>query len=828
LPDSYQQLKGLKKILFYLAAVVLTAALALIASAFLFSDQLVAAFIRQANTRLNTRITVGHTRVNVFRHFPSIAIEFSNVYVEDTHPGQYPLLTAGRVAFTFNPIQVLRGNYSVKGIILTETEVNLKINQQGEENYNLFSPASDSASGAVQFALSNIYLYNCRVRYVHLARADELVFYTDRLTASLQSDGLQYTIHSRGQVAVEKFSTGATTWPTPAALLLDAELSYDDARKKLTIQPSALAWHQTNFEVQGSYTWADVNHLNLTVNAKNAGLPNLIALLPQPYQQNLARYRSSGHVYFSLNLKGSIEKNNSPSLEAQFGLEQGRMYHPDLRAELDNLSLNGHVLIGNLRKPETATITLNNITGTLNRNAFSSKLKLKNPNDPDIQLDFNGQLDAAAVLELFPVKKIKAASGSLTANLSFEGKTSWLKDKNTVQKISALGSIDLHQLNIQFQQPEMQLANLGGTLQFNRNDLALSNVSGLLGESDFRLNGFFKNIFTWLLFENQPLGIEADLQARYLNLAQLFGYAFGGAGTDQQQTFTFSISPLVNLKFVADVHALRFNRFYARNVKGDLSVSGQVALSKNISFTGLGGNVLLTGSLNARNPRVIEAGGALLLDGVHLDSAFYVFNNFGQTFIEARHLKGQAYAEVMMDMKLKPDLTLFAETLTADITATIKNGELNHFEPLQKLSRYIGDANLSALRFADLKNDIHIERSTVYIPQMEVVSSATVMQISGTHRFDQQIDYRIVVPLQNNRTVNLEEAAGAIEELEGRPKLFLKITGTTSNYSVQYDTDAVKRKIVTDLKREVQELKSLFKKKQQKKEAQLSKEEFDW
>jgi hypothetical protein len=102
------------------------------------------------------------------------------------------------------------------------------------------------------------------------------------------------------------------------------------------------------------------------------------------------------------------------------------------------------------------------------------------------------------------------------------------------------------------------------------------------------------------------------------------------------------------------------------------------------------------------------------------------------------------------------------------------------------------------------------------------------MQISGTHRFDQQIDYRIVVPLQNNRTVNLEEAAGAIEELEGRPKLFLKITGTTSNYSVQYDTDAVKRKIVTDLKREVQELKSLFKKKQQKKEAQLSKEEFDW
>ncbi|MCX7638648.1 MAG: AsmA-like C-terminal region-containing protein, partial [Cyclobacteriaceae bacterium] len=258
-----------------------------------------------------------------------------------------------------------------------------------------------------------------------------------------------------------------------------------------------------------------------------------------------------------------------------------------------------------------------------------------------------------------------------------------------------------------------------------------------------------------------------------------------------------------------------------------LTVTGQTALSRNISFSGLGGDVLLTGSLNAKNPKVIEASGGLLLDGVHLDSAFYVFNNFGQTFIQNHHLKGRAFAEIMMEMKLKPDLTLFPETLVADISATIKDGQLNNFEPLQKLSKYVADNSLHALRFADLKNDIHIERSTVFIPMMEVVSNATVLQISGTHRFDQQIDYRIVTPLQN-RAINLEEASGAIEEMDGRAKLFLKITGTTDNYRVVYDTDAVKRKIASDLKREVQELKDLFKKRQKKKEAELSKEEFDW
>lgn len=820
-------MKVFRKVLLYTAVALFTGTVALILSAFLFSDQLINEFIRQANTRLNTRITIGKTRVNVLSYFPSIALEFNNVYVEDTHDGQYPLLTANRVAFTLNPLKVIRGDYTVSGITITESEINLKINARGEENYLLFKDAQTGES-AVGFKLSDVLLQSCRVHYLNMELNDDMEFYTDHLTASLHAAGQQYTIRSQGQITIEKFHTGLTKWPTPKTFDVAAMLVFDDAEKKLTIQPSDLRLHQATFSVQGVYQWKDANQIELVITGKNTSVQTLLAFLPEKQQQQLGQYRSKGDVYFRLNLNGNISKTASPSIEAQFGLQKAQIYHPDYRTSLDKVNLDGSIILKNLRKPESAVLSLKNITGELNNKTFSGNLTIKNLSDPDVILEFQGETDITSVLQFYPIKNVSLASGSIKANISFEGKTSWLKNKTTAQKVSALGSIEMNNLSFRFEKPVMTLDNLRGTLQFNKNDLALSNVSGTLGESDFRLNGFFKNIITFLLFENQPLGIEADLQSRYINLAQLFEYAFTSFESDKQQTFAFSISPLVNLKFLADVRALRFNRFYARNLKGDLSVAGQVALSKNISFTGLGGNVLLTGTLDAKNPKVIEASGALLLDGVHLDSAFYVFNNFGQTFIRDHHLKGRAHAEIMMEMKLKPDLTLFPETLTADISATIKNGELNNFEPLQKLSKYVGDNNLHALRFADLKNDIHIERSTVFIPMMEVVSNATVLQISGTHRFDQQIDYRIVTPLQNKRAINLEEAAGAIEEMEGRAKLFLKIAGTTDNYRVVYDTDAVRRKIASDLKREVQELKDLFKKKQKKKEAELSKEEFDW
>jgi hypothetical protein len=812
----------------YVLIALTTVLLAVLSSVLLFRDQLINEFIRQANTRLDTRITIGKVQVNAFRNFPNLSLDFYNVYVEDTHPGQYPLLTAGRISFTFNPLRVLQGTYTANGLIITDCEINLKINANGEINYQLFKNA-DAQSSSVSFDLNDIDMRACRVRYINLMQADDMEFFTDRLQASISVKDQQYYLRGKGDVKVDKFRTGTTTWPAPKTFRLNAKLIYDDSAGKIHIQPSEIRMAEVSFRIQGSYQWKDKAYIHIQVAGEDASLQTLTALFPPDKEKLFNRYQSRGNAYFNLRLSGVIAQSSAPALEMEFRLDRARIFHPDYHASLDDVKLEGLLQLKNLRNPATATLTLNRVSGQLNDKPFSGHLTVRNFTDPDVSVEFQGDMDIHALLQFYPLPTVHEASGTLRVNVSFEGKTRWLKQKTTAQRITTRGTIDMNNLSLLLGDQRLPLHNLNGSLQFSNNDLALSNVSGRLGKSDFRLNGFFKNIITFLFFKNQPLGIEADLTADFIDLSELFAFAFGTpTKKGSAPAFSFSISPLVNLKFQGRVGQLRFNRFRAHNLGGDLQVVNQVALSKNISFSSLGGNVLLTGSLEAKNPKVIEASGGMLLDGIHIDSAFYVFNNFGQTFIQDRNLKGRAFAEIMLSAKLKPDLTLFAETLTADIQATIKNGELNNFEPLLKLSKYIDDSNLHAVRFADLSNDIHIERSTIFIPMMEVVSNASVLQISGTHRFDQQIDYRIVTLLQNNRMTNLQEAGAAMEIMDGKPKLFLRITGTTDNYRVLYDTEAVRRKIASDLKREVQELKDLFRKKQKKKEATLSSETFDW
>jgi hypothetical protein len=543
-------------------------------------------------------------------------------------------------------------------------------------------------------------------------------------------------------------------------------------------------------------------------------------------------------VYIKTKIKGEVSSRRSPSLSIDFGFNKATLYHPDYKSKIEDATLEGSFASSSLTDPSKAVLVLKNIDAKLNSEPFKANLVIQDFNDPEVLCDFNGRLDAASVMDFYPIENLKDVSGSLMANIAFEGKLQLLKHKATAQKVSTSGSIELEKISLKYGIDEIPLNNLNGTLQFNNNDLAMSNVSATLGNSDFLINGFFKNVITFLLFEDQPIGIEADLKSNFLDVDQLFAIAFGkpseGKQDEKKQQYEFSISRNINLNFNCDVSALRYRRFTGHSLKGDLLVKNNVAVSRNINLKTMGGDLSFSGIVDAKNNKAIDVVSTFKLSDIDLDSVFYVFENFNQNFIEGKHLKGKTTADLNLEFVLNQNLKIFPETLIADLSIAIKNGELNNFEPMQKLSKYIDDdEGLSKLRFSDLKNDIHIEKKVIIIPQMEVRSNVTDLKISGTHTFDQQIDYHIITPLRSKKKINAQEAQNALEEDgNGRTKLFLKITGTTDNYRVSYDTEAVRKKIGNDLKKEVKELKDAFKNKgkQKKKEAELEQDQYfeDW
>jgi len=829
LSNHFFNLKLARKVLLYLLVAFAVITLSLVASAFLFKEQIIKHFITAANEELSTPVKIGRIDVSVFSHFPRFSIVFNDVYVEDSHPGQYPLLTASQVSFQLNPIQVYQGNYTIQGLEIVNSETNLKINRDGVNNYTIIKEDKGVEGTSLGFELKNVVLRNALVDYTDLSTHQDYHFTSERLDASIKNSNDIYTILANGEMTSKKIRIESTTLFEEKSFLVETNLIYNDPQRSLSIGSSTVGIKNSEFIVKGLYQWKTTPTIDLQIDGKKTNLQTLLSLLPESTSQKFGKYQSSGDAYFSANLKGAITSTKNPSLSIQFGLNNATITHPDTKVQIEGATVEGSFASANITDFHQATLVLKNIQGTLNDEAFEANVVVQDLIDSDVIFRFKGLIDVASAIEFYPIKEIADLSGKLQADISFEGKLSWLKSKATAVKASTTGTMEMQNLQFLYGQSKLPVKNLNGSLQFNNNDLALSNVSVQVGNSDFFVNGFFKNIITFLLFENQPIGIEADLKSNYLDVDQLFAIGFGSEDGKPHE-YTFSISPHVNLNFNCDVSSLRYKRFTARNLKGDLLVRNEVAISKNISLKTMGGTLQLSGVVDAKNHKAIEVMTNAKLNSIHLDSVFYVFKNFNQDFIEDKHLKGQANADVMFDLSLNEKLKLYSETLTADISAVVKNGELNNFEPLKSLNKYLDDEGLSKLRFAELKNDIHVENKTIYIPQMEVRSNVTTIQISGTHTFDQQIDYRIVTPLRSKKKIDVTEATGAMEEQAGQLKLFLKIIGTTDNYRVLYDTEAVKKKIASDLKKEVQELKDAFKNKGQKKkeELELSTEEFDW
>ncbi len=816
----------LKKIALYTLATVVVVVVSLFASVFIFKDRIIQQFIREANKNLGTPVKIGKIEVSAFDEFPSIAIVLTDVYVEDSHDGEYPLLTAKKVSFVLNTLEVWRGIYTIRGLQIRDSEANLKIDKSGKNNYTIVK--SGQGGSAVSFDLKNVKLSNTFVSYIDISASHHHEFSSAQLTANINAKGDIYHIEALGDVVTEQIGIGNSIWFSKKLFDIKAIVDYDDAGKSVKIDPSQLTMDKAHFEVSGLYQFKDKNLIDLHTIGKDTDIRLLLSFFPSGAVERYQKYQSRGDVYFDLKIKGEISKTKDPFLSAAFGMKNVTVYHPDSKARIEGANFDGSFATPSFSTLTKAELFLSNVSATVNGDPFTGNFSIKNFDDPYVNANFKGELNAADILNFYPVKEITGLSGRVKADISLYGQIELLKKKSTAQQVHTEGTIDLKDISVTTQN-KYHFTGLNGAMQFNNNDLAMSDLKGKFENTDFAMNGFFKNIVTFLIFENQPVGIEADLKSDFVDVDQLFDIGFG---TDEKGPYKFSISNNLNLNFTYNIKSMRYKHFHPTAVKGDLLVKGQVAVVRNMHLQAMGGAIDLSGIVDAKNPKAIDLISSAKLNGIQIDSLFYVFGNFQQDFIDHTHLKGHAYADISMEASLDETLRIFPETLVADVSATIKNGELNNFPPMQKLNKYLDDEGLSKLRFADLKNDIHIENKTVYIPQMEINSNLTTITLSGTHTFDQRIDYRVVAPLRNKKKIDPDEAFGAIEEdTKGKSKVFLKIIGTTSKYEVIYDKAAVKKKITADLKKEVQELKEAFRLKGQKKkkELELEKDEyFDW
>ena len=287
----------------------------------------------------------------------------------------------------------------------------------------------------MKFELHDVQLEKTRVHYTDVNAEEHLIFSSEELLASIQSANDIYDIEADGELTTEKISVSGNSFLAGKSFRITSQLSYDDAQRSLTIRPSTLSIRNSSFNVSGTYGWKEKNNIDITTQGHETDIQTLLSLLDESVGKKFRKYRSKGDVYFTARLKGEVSRKVSPSINIDFGFKDATLYNPDSRSEITSASMEGTFVSPQILKTESATLHLKSIKAKLNNEPFTADFQLRNFNDPTVKCSFDGRLDAKSLLDFYPVKNLEDLSGSLVANVKFEGKVGLLKKRATAHAL---------------------------------------------------------------------------------------------------------------------------------------------------------------------------------------------------------------------------------------------------------------------------------------------------------------------------------------------------------------------------------------------------------
>ncbi|QHL88291.1 hypothetical protein GU926_12955 [Nibribacter ruber] len=809
---------------------------------YLYQDKIIQLFITEANKHIKTKVAVEKIDVSLWEKFPQVAISLQNVEITEAVPGSTaPLAKLKNIHSTFSLWDLVWGEYRIREIYLEEGEVHVKVLSNGEVNYLFYQSADTAQTGKLSFDLQGITLRKVHVLYVDAPLQQRYDVQAHLMKAALTLEEPLVNIKLKGNARVNTIRLAGNEYLKQKELTLGSQLSVDAERKHVALQPSELRVGKAQYQFGGTIDYANKTHLDLALEGKNTDVQSLVALLPRQATQSFAQYQSQGDVYFKGTVTGEASHKKSPAIQVSFGCRQASFFHPEYQEKLEQVSFTGRFSNGTLRNSQTSVVELRNIKGQLRGKPFSGEFVYANFLNPDVQAKLKADLDVAHVFGLFPVKEVKNGSGRALVDFSFAGNLRAFKANPRGAGISTSGEVQLQNVSLLFSQHPLPFKGVQGTFQVRRNDVAISDLKGTIGETDFLVNGFLKNALGYLFLDNQRLRVEADFKTRYLNLDQLLAASTTAppvkrpSGKVDAYGYALNMPAHLELDINAAVTSLKFRRFKAKQLHGNVRLQNQVISSPNIAMQVVGGRFQVQGSVDARQP-LIKINSTANIQDIKVDSLFYAFEDFGQAFITQRHLHGTLTARIESELFFDHHLNAREDLMQAEINTTLRDGQLLNWAPLQKMSTFISRGELANLRFSEIKNNFYIQDRTIYIPEMEIKSSTSRFNnitLSGMHTFDQQMDYKLKIPLSGATKAkrDKDERFGVIATTAtASPNLFLTIKGREGNFKVAYDQERVKAKIAADLKTEKQELKELFqgKKKEEKKAVKPTTEYFDF
>lgn len=810
-------MKLFKKVILWTVIVTLIFVVQGLLLVWYFENDIKQAAIKELNKSLNTPIKVDKIELNFFEHFPQIALIFPNVSIKSSDSSHNEdLLVADEISMLFNIWDIYQKKYIVKKLYVDNAVWNSKIFKNGQFNFDVLKKSDESDGENFNLKINEIEIHNSIIKHFDEASNQYMVFDVDDIAASGDFGSNSFKLKITSDLVIKSLLLEKISYLKNKRIKLDSEFSVDLINSKYKFNNTAFAIEKLNLLLNGEIQYSEKKkNINLEIDGKNLNIQSFLSILPEDIYQKTKDFKSEGNFYFKTKIKGGFNNTETPLIEMIAGLSNTNIVvntteFKDLK--LNNVNSNIYYSNHATSSISDDVIKIDNIKAIYNKEIFNSSIEISDLSHPYLKCALKTSQNIPELLKLFPVKNITSENGRISFDIKIEGLISDLKESNNFNNINSSGTINIANAKLLAKNYSLPLDQINAKLSFQKNDLRIDESKFKLGASDASIKGYFRNIFSYLLNDDQELQIDAILISNNINLQELLS----SSKVEQGETYKFKINKKLKADILVRVKNLSFDLFKARDIEGKIKIDDQILDAEYLSFQSQNGIVFSDIKFDTKNPNLMPMKIGLSFQKVDISNLFREFNNFGINILTDKNIKGVMTSDLKINMAWDENLNSNHNLFTADGKILIENGELINFTPMLALSKYIDVNELKNLKFSNLENNITIKNSVIYIPDMEVKSNALNLNLSGTHQFNNQIDYHLKMLLSNilkKKSKKLgDEQFGEIEDDgSGKTTLFIRMYGDAENPKFSLDKQMIKKKIADDLKQERQEVKQILK-----------------
>jgi len=728
-----------------------------------------ATLLQKAKTALEERIggdvRIGNLDLSFFRHFPNVTARFSDVLLRDSAWPQHhhDLLKAAEADVSCNLFQtLLTFRVQIGEIDLEHGQIYFYTDSSGYSNTYLLNHQKPSQAGKAGNA-PNIGLTD--IRWV-LERQDKHKFFDldiRRLYCQIRQDHrLLHLLISDAGIVVNSlaFNTEKGSFIKGKKLSGSFLVDYNTASKIVQFNEAKLAIDDHPFVFSGRFfPTVHPDPFFLKIETNNILFHQATALLTPNIQQKMDVYDIDKPISILAQLDAGSAEDKTPQIVVRTTLDNGSVLTPAGRftAVSFKASFTNEWQRGGQREDENSALRFLGFSGKLQDLPLrADTIVITNLKFPRLACDLHSHFPLELLNDLTGSQTLRFTGGVGNMNLHYKGPLSENDTAGTIVN----GRIDLDSATLVYLPYSFKLTNGKGRLLLKDQDLFIEQLSIRAGNTSIAVKGVAKNLVALLDRNAEDVGLDLNLTTAHLDLEDLkvlAGRSSTGATTRSNNSpFGESFARIDRLLKEGSIHVgidagdLKFQKFAGAHARADLVFDDHEIRLNRLTLEQGTGSIELKARLNrkgagADNPVSLESH----LNQVDLPKLFMAFDDFHQDALTARNLKGKLSADIRLAGAMTDKAKIAPNSLTGSVDFRINDGQLVDFAPIEKIKALLKNRDLSEIRFADLKNHLDLDSTTLTFQRMEVRSSAFALYVEGRYDLKTGPDLSLQVPLSN-------------------------------------------------------------------------------